>query len=258
MRLRYFLDLAVLLNAAVDFLLLMGTNALAGFPTCWKRNIPAAVLGGLYGGACFLPRFAFLGNFIWRIVFLGLMAAVAFGWNRGSLKRTGVFLLLSMAMGGIAIGFGEGRFLSLLLSGAVVWLLCRVAFGGKVGQQTYVPITISHEGRTVHVLALQDTGNTLRDPITGEGVLVLAADVSSRLTGLTKQQLASPLETLAAKAIPGLRLIPYRAVGQGTGMLLAMRFEDVKIGSRKLAAVVAFAPEGLGEETMYQALTGGL
>lgn len=254
--LRVYLDLAVLLNMAVDFMLLMGTNTLAGFPTDWKRSLPAAALGGLYGGLCLVPGMVFLGGFHWRIVFLGLMGGIAFGWNRGSVKRIGVFLLLSMALGGIALGFGRGRFMAVLLSGVLLWLLCRFAFGGQVGQQEYVPVSIRYEGRQVQVIALRDTGNTLRDPVTGEPVLVLAAQAAQRLTGLTPQQIAAPLETLASRAMPGLRLIPYRAVGQG-GMLLGMRFADVTIGTRNMAAVVAFDPGGLGEGTMYQALTGG-
>ena len=40
-------------------------------------------------------------------------------------------------------------------------------------------------------------------------------------------------------------------------MVLALRFENVKIGPRVQSAIVAFAPEGLGEG-MYQALTGGV
>ena len=43
----------------------------------------------------------------------------------------------------------------------------------------------------------------------------------------------------------------------GCGMLLALRFENVKLGSRQQSALVAFAPEGLGKGQMYQALTGG-
>ena len=257
-RLRLYLDLAVVLNSVVDFLLLMGTNTLAGFPSAWKRNLPAAALGGLYGGFCLIPGFRFLGNLFWRLVFLGLMGLVAFGVNRAGIKQTGIFVLLSMAMGGIALCFGQGRFGGLVLSGGLVWLLSRVAFGERVGRQSYVPVTITRGGRRVEVIALRDTGNSLRDPLTGEAVLVLSADAAETLTGLTPKQLSVPLETLASGVLPGLRLIPYHAVGQRAGLLLALRFEDVKIGSRRQAAVVAFAPEGLGEGTMYQALTGGL
>ena len=69
-----YLDLMVLLNAVVDLLLLVGTNRLTGFPTQWKRVLPAAVLGGCYSGACLLRGFRFLGGLLWRGVFLGLIA----------------------------------------------------------------------------------------------------------------------------------------------------------------------------------------
>lgn len=256
--LRIYLDLAVLLNTAVDFLLLMGTNSLAGFSSDWKRNLAAATLGGLYGGICLLSEFRFLGGIFWRLVFLGLMGAVAFGWNRGSLKRIGTFVLLSMAMGGIALGFGRSQFLTVILAGASVWLLCRIAFGGRIGGKEYVSVRIRLGERQVKVLALRDTGNSLRDPVTGEPVLVLGADAAVTLTGLTRQQLSSPLETMAQRALPGLRLIPYRAVGSSCGMLLAMRFEDVTIGDKRQGTLVAFDPGGLGTEQMYQALTGGV
>jgi stage II sporulation protein GA (sporulation sigma-E factor processing peptidase) len=74
---------------------------------------------------------------------------------------------------------------------------------------------------------------------------------------LTQAQLQKPLETMAQRPIPGLRLIPYRAVGQDRGMLLALRFPQVYVGSRKIGALVAFAPEAVGEGDCYQALTGG-
>lgn len=251
-----YLDLVVLLNFLVDFLLLLGTNRLSGFPAARGRTALAAALGAVYSGCCLLPGFRFLGNTLWRLVSLALMAGIAFGWNRSVVKRSGVFILLTMALGGIATSFGRGDFLTLVLAAAGVWLLCRVAFGTGVGDKEYVPLELTYGQKREKLLALRDSGNTLRDPITGEQVLVVGAEVAYRLTGLTQQQLGKPLETLAQRPVPGLRLIPYRAVGQGGGMLLALRFEQVKVGSRSQSAIVAFAPEGLGGG-MYQALTGG-
>lgn len=254
---RVYVDLVVILNFLVDFLLLLGTNRLSGFPLGARRAALAAALGGAYSGACMLPGFRFLGNTLWRVVSLGLIAVTAFGCDRSALKRGGVFLLLSMALGGIAVSFGRGDFLTLLLAAGGVWLLCRVAFGGAVGGREYLPVEITYGENTVSMTALRDSGNTLRDPISGEQVLVISGDVAGKLTGLSEKQLRSPLETLAQRPVPGLRLIPYRAVGQTGGMLLAMRFEHVKVGTRRQSAIVAFAPEGLGEGEMYQALAGG-
>lgn len=252
-----YLDLVVMLNFLVDFLLLLGTNRLSGFPSDWKRIFLASALGGIYAGGCMLPGFRFLGNTLWRMVSLAGIAVIAFGCNRSAVKRCGVFVLLSMALGGISTSLGRANIPALLLAAGGVWLLCRVAFGGQVGEREYVPIRLTYGENSADIIALRDSGNTLRDPITGEQVLVIAGDVAERLTGLTQSQLCSPLETVALRPVPGLRLIPYRAVGQGGSMLLAMRFEDVKIGSRRQSTIVAFAPEGLGKGQMYQALTGG-
>ena len=56
----------------------------------------------------------------------------------------------------------------------------------------------------------------------------------------------------------GLRLIPYCSVGNGSGLMLGLRFHNVKIGSRTTDPMVAFAPEGLGKNAAVQALTGGI
>lgn len=250
-------DLLMLLNFLVDFLLIMGTNRLSGHPPDPGRAALAALLGALYCGSCLMPVFSFLSNFLWRVVCLVLMAGIAFGWNRSTAARGCLFTLLSMALGGIATGMGKGGFLMLVLSAALVWVLCRISFRGGAGDREYLPMRLQYGQKSVQITALRDTGNTLRDPVTGEGVIVAGAEIAYKLTGLTKEQLKSPLETMSSQPIPGLRLIPYRSVGQPGGMLLALRFEDVKLGSQRGSALVAFAPESLGTGEVYQALTGG-
>jgi stage II sporulation protein GA (sporulation sigma-E factor processing peptidase) len=119
----------------------------------------------------------------------------------------------------------------------------------------FVPVELSYGGEKVTLTALQDTGNSLRDPLTGQPVLVIGANAAQKLTGLTPEQIRDPAKALTA--LPGLRLVPYRAVGRQNGMLLALKMDNVKIGAFRGSRVVAFAPEGLGENGEYQALTGG-
>jgi len=191
------------------------------------------------------------------MVFLSLMAGIAFGWNRSALQRGAVFVLLSMALGGIAVGFGKGSFWMLVASSMGLWLLCRISFRGSLGQREYVPVELTWNGRKKSLIALRDTGNTLRDPLTGEQVLVAGADIGTEFLGLSDHQLRHPVETLASGLIPGMRLIPYTAVGQPGGMLLAVRFKAAKIGNTYGDPLVAFAPEVIGKGAVYQMLTGG-
>lgn len=255
--LRIYLDLVILLNFLVDYLLMMGSDRLAGYPADWKKYIPAAALGGGYAGACLLPGFSFLGNSFWRIVSFAVIAGVAFGWDRSSIRRGGLFVLLSMALGGLASGIGKGSFPALLIAIGGLWVLCRCCLPGNTGQQAYIPVELNWQGRKLSLIALRDTGNTLRDPITGEQVLVAGGDVATELLGLSNQQLRHPVETIAENWIPGMRLISYCAVGQSGGMLMAMRFHNAKIGNRLTSPLVAFAPDVLAKGASYRMLTGG-
>lgn len=250
-----YLDLVILLNFLVDLLLLLGTNRLAGYPAGVGRAALAAGLGGIYGGACLLPGFSFLGSTLWRVVSLGLMGAIAFGTECGALRRCVLFVLLSMALGGVALGLGSGSFLSLVAAAAAVSLLCVLGFQGKAGKR-FVPVVLQFGENRIKLTALHDTGNTLRDPVTGESVLVAGAEAARVLLGLSAQALAEPVETVASGAVAGLRLIPYRAVGREAGMLAALRFPEARIGGKRRSVVVAFAPEGLGNGC--EALIGGV
>lgn len=253
-----YLGLVIFLQFLVDFFLILGTNRLSGFPASPVRSALAALLAALFGGLCLVPEFRFMGTPGWKGLSLILMALAAFGWRTGELKRGGLYLLLHLAMSGAARGLGREDFPALVLAATLVWLLCCIGFGTGSGGREYVPVTITFGRETASFVALRDTGNTLRDPVTGQRVLVVSDRIGSRLTGLSQAQLQDPLETLLYHPVPGLRLIPYHAVGCGSAMMLGMRFEDVKIGSRRQSAVVAFAPAGLGREDGYQALAGGV
>ena len=250
-------DLVVLLNFLVDGLLLLGTDRLCGHPPSWGRSIGAAALGGIYAGACLLPGLEFLGNPLWRLVFLLLMGAIAFGMHLSALRRCCVFLVLTMALGGLALAFGKGGFGSLVAGTLLLGVLCLAGFRRRIGSVTYVPVELWHRGIHLRLTALGDTGNTLRDPITGRPVLIIDAASAGRLVGLSPEQLRQPVNTLASGKYPGLRLIPFSTAASPGQMVLAMRLREVRVGKWKGSSLVAFAPVGLDREGTFQALTGG-
>jgi len=252
-----YVDAVMMLNFLVDFFLLLGTNRLSGYPPGGKRAAAAAGIGGVYGGLCLLPGFRFLGSTLWRCVSLAVMSGVAFGWKRSALRRGVLFCLLSMALGGTVLFLGGGGATGLAGGVAGIALLCYFGFRGSVGKN-YVPVFLRYGRKNLQLTALRDTGNTLRDPITGCSVLVIGADAAAELTGLTQQQLRDPVATLQAASLPGLRLIPFRSVGNPGGMLLGLRLEEVRIGHQQGSRLVAFSPEKLSGSGEYQALTGGM
>lgn len=248
--------LTIILNFLVDFLLLMGANRLAGFPHRPFCCILAAGISGVYAGLCL--KLSFLGMFLWHLAVLAVACIVAYGFSVTAVRRAVLFVLLRLAAGGIASGFSGSRGMGLLAAAAMVSLLCLLGFAGKAYGREYIPVELCYNGKKLRLLALRDTGNMLRDPITGQSVLVVDADAGKTLLGLDREQLADPVKAVESAAVPGLRLLPYRSIGSPKGMLAAIRLQNTKIGDFRGSTVVAFAPQKLDCEGIYRGLTGGI
>ena len=155
--------------------------------------------------------------------------------------------------------------LGLLLLAGLLYMLCYTIFsctaqhGGEIRT-----MTLLYGGNRVPVRALHDTGCTLRDPMTGERVLVAEADALRALlpdASITPAALADPAELLLrlktrAPALPA-RLLSYKCVGTQAGLLLCLRCEiQVKPGVRK-RCLAAFSPTPVSDGGNYDALIGG-
>lgn len=239
------------INFLVNALLLAGTARMALHRLDVFRWLLSALLGAVYAAGCLVPGFAFLGALHWRLVSLILMSILAFGVD---LRQGCIFLVLTLALEGTALSYGRGGWWQLPVFSALVFLLGKLAFGKP--NRRLLPAEIQGNGRKLKLTALLDTGNELHDPITMEPVLVIDSDRARELTGLTREQLNHPLETMTHSNLPGLRLIPYCAVGKEKGLLLAVRVSEVRIGRRRGAGIVAMAPQSFGED--FQAIAGGM
>ena len=253
-----YLDLVIALNFAVDLLLLAAVDRLTGYPVPLLQTAAAALAGAAYAGICILPGMAFLGNLFWRTAMLAVMGVIAFGADRSCVRRVALFLLLTMALGGLGSMMERCSFADLLLAAAGVLGICLLVAAGKPLSRCFVTVRLRMADRVRTMLALRDTGNTLIDPISGTAVLIVGADIAWDLLGLTSEQLRDPICTVASGTVPGARLIPYRAVGQPNGMLLAICVDEVYIDGNPSGRIVAFAPERIGDGEGYQALTGGI
>lgn len=237
--------LAVMLNVTVNYLLILGAGGLCGQTPALGRALLGGVIGAIHGALCFIPGLGFLGHSAWRLVSVALMGLAAFGCKQ--LRLQAVLLALCLGLDGVVMHRDIRGTLAGLCAAVLIGFLLR---GKKEG--TFVPVRLHYGQKELELLALRDTGNRLIDPITGGSVLVIGAQAAEKLTGLTVGQLKDPLHTMGQ--LPGLRLIPYNAVGS-RGFLLGLRLPKVKIGNWQGSQVVAFAPAGL--EGNVQALIGG-
>ncbi len=95
-----YVDTLFLLNAMVDYLLLLASARLAGEPLARLRFLLGAALGGLYAVAIFLPGLSFLARPPCRLAAAVLMVLAAFWKSRRLLRQVVIFFALSCAFGG--------------------------------------------------------------------------------------------------------------------------------------------------------------
>lgn len=245
------------LNFVVEFILLMAVDRLSGYPSQRWKKLTAAAVAGLHSGLCLLPEFSSLGSVLCRWGLLLGLGLFMYAFRPKLLPRLALMLLLNFAVEGFQQFADQDQLLSFASAGVLVAMICVLCFREGVSGR-YVEVELSYQGKWLRLTALADTGNTLRDPISGDPVVIVSDKVAFQLTGLTRQQLAAPLETMEEHLLPGLRLIPYHCVGCDNGMLLAMRFPQAKIGGKDKDLLVAFAPAGVGKEGTFQALAGGI
>ena len=108
-----YVDSVFVLNALMDYLLLLCTGRLAGIRLRRGRYALAAALGGAYAVAVFLPGCGFLSLLPVKAAAGVMLAVVAFGAEARLLRLTLLLFAVSCAMAGCVLGLG-------LLAGSAV------------------------------------------------------------------------------------------------------------------------------------------
>ena len=280
-----YLDSVFTLNTLMDYLLCLATARLAGIPLRRGRYLLAALAGGAYAAAVFLPFGGFLSQAPAKAAAGVLLALIAYGGEERLLRLTALFFGLSCALAGCVLALGtllgsavpvvNGIFYTdvdaqvLLVAAGAAYLVLTVCFRAAARHRVagdLLAVRICVGGRVVALNALWDSGNGLREPGRDQPVLVLAPGVLDAILPrpvreqLTPERLRYPAELVEPlrAAMPSLRprLLPYHAVGTTAGLLLTVRTDWVEIcGTRLPGAAAALAPGALGDG--YAALWGG-
>ncbi len=279
-----YIDSVFVLNALMDYLLLLCAGRLAGLPLRRKRYALSALAGGAYAAAVFLPGLGFLAQTPVKLAAGVLLGLIAYGGEEKLLRLLLLFFAVSCAMAGCVLGLGllagggvpavNGVFYTnvdakaLVVAGTAAYAVLSVVFRAAAGHGVrgeLLPVRVSIQGRTAELTALWDTGSGLRAP-DGRAALVAAPGALDaalppevvrlfRRRGLeAPEELLEPLRAAAPALRP--RLTPYRAMGTAGGLLLTIRTDWTEInGARYPGLTAALSPTALGAG--YAALWGG-
>ena len=280
-------DLLFLINASMDGLCFCLSGRILHRPLPPLRTVLASILGGLYAvAALFLPVGQAAAFLIDAAVCFGLCSLVFASRKGRPIRQAGlctvVFLAVSMAVGGIMTALfnllnhmgvaerlpdattedGPSAWLFLLL--AAVAGICAAAGGRFLRRSTAVRVcrvVIEMDGRTVTLDGMTDSGNLMRDPVSGFPVVAVDRDairplLSPRLQALFRQSRPDLASLSLAPEGRRVRLVPC-ATATGQEMLVVVlpdRLWIVPESDSPHEVRALFAPTPLSSKPHTQAL----
>ena len=235
-------------NFITTFLLLSLTAKLVGQKSIMKRRILASVLGAISSFMIFLSLTPF-SSIALRIVSGILCVLVAFG-RTCMIKITAIFFILTFTSGGIvmalmlwiqesainhqgilyieSITYFKLLSIGVLAFGFTYWFI-KLIVGRNIGSNIVGIAKLVIDENTYCLRAFVDSGNTLREPISGKPVILIDKKGAKKLS----------FEPLFLEERFGL--IPYNAVGVENGVLEGVRLDKVIYKSKVIeGAFLAF------------------
>ena len=249
-----YVDTLFFLNLAVDYFLLVLTAKVAGAYIKRSRLLVSALVGALLAVLLYflpLPKALAL---VLRLAVCCVTALAAFMGEPGKSwpRLLGIFVMVTLLLAGIVLGLSElggGAYMQngilyfeisgtvMVLSFTAVYVLSGLVLGkGRASPgRSYQEVTAEMGERSVRFRALTDSGNLLRDPMSGRKVIVVEGRAIAPLfDGMTGELLQS-LEALA----PETALEQLRRCGNTPFWLLPART------AAQNALMVVFRPEKL-------------
>lgn len=231
-----YLDVLVVINFCITYFSLKASARLlhAGYRT--GRLIAASVTGG-FSSLTALLTLDFLPSFLLKLVLTAVITLIAFGWGGFSAFsfRTlvtavtgalvcGVTIMLRELTGSSFFGAAGGypyldiSVLHLVIATTAVYIIMSLyrRISDKPHNGAMIKLTIKKNGNTAQLIAYPDSGNNLRDFLTGLPVIVCRRD---KISGIMPDFSRNP---------KGVRIIPFSSAG-GSGFITAFRADSVTV-----------------------------
>ncbi len=270
-----YVDLVVIINTAANYIILLLTGIICDERVSRLKMFLSALFGGVYSACAIVPAWGFLTLFPVKITVSVVMLLIVFGGKKRILKTALVFYGVSAALGGMMYAAslrGDGIYTPVglgvmaavfVLAYIIISLAFRRAAKNKPGGTRRVDI--KNGGKEAQFTALVDTGNSLKDPVTGQEAIIMGAeDIAGILPDNIRRAVLNCPAAEAMEIIGGtaagtrFRLLPYSAVGVSGGLLLAFRPEELHIdGKKRDGVLIAISPNRITDGGGYSALIGG-
>lgn len=237
-------------NFITGLIILYFTKKISGLDCRTWILVVGAILCGAYSFIIFLQLEGPIALAV-KLAFAILVTTLVF--RRETLRTALIFLAVSFLLGGATMALlltfdlpgitAGGAFymegltyagvtVCIACGGGIIWWFAELIRGKRLESRRVLGVAVVFGGQYWQVRALIDSGNFLREPISGRPVAIMEEDFAREII----------------KVIPDrqsrFHLVPYRAIGTDNGLMEGYRADYIIVGDKKIRSPIVAIYKG--------------
>lgn len=289
-----YLDIVFIENIIMNFIIIFTTGIVLKTTIKQWKMIIASGIGAIYTIAMYLNILPIYSNFFMKFILSVVIVYISFSPKKIKtlLKQLLIFYLISFVFGGCVFSLmffispklatmKNGVFVGAyplkiaLIGGIVSFIVIQISFKivkTKLTKKNVIyDIEINLNNNSINVKALLDTGNLLKEPITGSPVVVVER---SKLYSIFPAVVLDNLEKIIGgdtsvllgcndniNIISRFRMIPFTSLGKQNGLLLGIKVDYINVvieeNIKKIHnVIIGIYDKSFTKNEMYSAIFG--
>ena len=288
-----YIDVIIAENLIMNYIILYATSLISKSKTSWLKMFIASLLGTLYVVIAYISKLNMYSNIFLKIILSAIIVFIAYYPQdvKKFIKQLTLFYLTTFTFGGVATyliyvlkpqniiienGVYKGTYvLKVIFMGAIVGTIVLLIsfkfYKSKITTKDMMcKIKIIFKNKEVEVNAIVDTGNMLKEPLTGNPVVVvektslydlLPKEILNNTESILGGDFEKIPENIKNEYVQKLKIIPFSSLGKQNGMLVGIKPDKLIIineekEEEKDNIVVAIYNKSLTKRGEYNALIG--
>ena len=288
-----YLDIVLIENLIMNSIIIYATAIIMKLKIKHLNILLSSLIGAIYSIMTYISNLKIYSNIFIKIILSIIMVYIAYKPQslKILLKQILIFYLTSFLFGGVAFALiyvvkpqeilmRNGLFLgtyplkTVFLSAIIASVIGIFGFKlvkNKISKKDmYCQIIIKLNNKEIQTTAMVDTGNLLKDPITGNPVIVVESSLLEKILPLelllnldkiVGGEFENVTEEIRNTYMNKLKLIPYASLGKQNGMLIGIKADEVKIIKEdeiqlKNNVIIGIYNKPLTKRGEYRALIG--
>ena len=287
-----YIDVIIVENLIMNYIILYATGTISKIKISYLRIFCSSLIGAIYAVTEYTFKLNIYSNIIVKTILSVIIIYVAFNPQniKNMCKQLIIFYVTTFTFGGIATyliyvlkpqniiiknGMYVGTYvLKVIFIGAIIGtIILFIAFKqvkNKITKKDMIckiKIKINIKEKTLD--AMVDTGNMLKEPITGTPVAVvertslydlLPKEILNNTESILGGDFKNIPEDIKREYIPKLKIIPFASLGKQNGMLVGIKPETIEIINEQTEenknAIIGIYNKSLTKKGEYNALIG--